>query len=186
MLSLRQFRTLKSFLRHQSVVVNSCQQKAEPIKHKFLLSKPILNEEFLLDEKNKEQIDENIKLRKGVGDIQAVHDIKNKLKTDSLSQQVKEALKQQLQEELRKIPNETHPEVRGYGAEPKIVSIFNEEPVFKHTPLEFSEITKKLNILRTDHLGNFAGSKSFFLMNDLAELVSLNTLISFYVTNETF
>lgn len=60
-----------------------------------------------------------------------------------------------------------------YGDDPKVVAYYNDKPEFKIKPLEFSEISKKLNLLRTDHLGNYAGHKAYFLMSDLAELVSL-------------
>lgn len=173
---LRHLKQIKRLVRHYSVVVNSCHQNSEPTKHKFLLSKPILDEKFLLDEKNIEKISENVKLREGVGDIHHVYDIKNKLKSENLNQDEKISLNEQLQEALRKIPNDTHPEVRDYGNEPKVLSFFNKKPEFKHKPLEFSEISKKLNLLRTDHLGNYAGHKSFFLMSDLAELVSSTDL----------
>lgn len=144
----------------------------EPTKHKFHLSKPVLNEKYLLDSNNIENINENIKLRKGVGDIHLVHDLHNKLKSDGLNDEARTALNNQLQEELKKIPNDTHPDVKGYADDPKVIAFYNEKPEFKHTPLEFSEIAKKLNLLRTDHLGNFAGHRTYFLMSDLADLVS--------------
>lgn len=167
---MRRANLLKSFLRHYCTALKSCQH-LKATKHKFHLSKPILNETFLLDERNADSIDENIRLRKGVGNIHLVHDIKNELKRNQ-SADAAETLNQRLQEELCKIPNDTHPDVRNYENEPKVVSLFNDKPEFKHNPLEFSEIGRYLNLLRTEHLGNFAGHKTFFLMSDLAELVS--------------
>lgn len=160
----------RQLTRSQSTVASSCQEFKEPKKHKFTLSK--LNEKFLLDNKNIDKINENIKLRKGLGDIHLVHDLNNQLKSENLNSTEKINLKKKLQEELQKIPNFTHQEVRDYGEEPKVVAYFNEKPELKHKPLEFSEICRKLNLLRMDHLGNFAGHKSFYLMSDLAELVS--------------
>lgn len=172
MYSLRHLRCFKRITKSYSTVVNSCQQYNEPKKHKFTLSSPVFNEEYLLDIKNINEISENTKLRKGVGDINLVHDLNNQLKNENLSSSDKIALNLKLQEAMKRIPNDTHPEVRSYGEEPKVIAYYNEKPEFKHKPLEFSEITKKLNLLRTEHLGNFAGHKSFFLMSDLAELVS--------------
>ncbi|CAO1395945.1 unnamed protein product [Diamesa tonsa] len=137
--------------------------------HKFLLSEPSFDEK-LKDPKNINEIDKNIKLRKGVGDIHLVHDIINKLSDVNLSSSDKIKHQKLLQDELKKIPNNTHPDVIDYGEHPKLVSYFNEKPEFKHNPLEFSEICKKLNLLRTDYLGNFSGHKSYYLMSDLAEL----------------
>jgi seryl-tRNA synthetase len=170
--SIRLLHHFKRFSRHQSTVAGSCQQAAELIKHKFHLSEPVFDEKFLFDEKNIESISENIKLRKGVGDIHLVHDLKNKLNDKSLNEQARDKLKIKLQEELKKIPNWTHPDVKNIGDEPKVISYFNEKPEFKHKPLEFSEICKKINLLRMDHLGNFAGHKTYYLMSDLADLVS--------------
>lgn len=170
---LRGFEKMKGFMRLHSSAASSCQLAGEPKKHKFLLSKPpVFNEKYLLDLNNAEKISENIKLRKGVGDIHLIHDLHNQLKCDSLSKKKLTTLSDQLKEELKKVPNDTHPDVKDYGDDPKVVSYYNEKPQFKHKPLEFSEIAKKLNLLRTDHLGNFAGHRSYFLMNELAELVS--------------
>lgn len=173
MYSLRFLKHFRKLSRSQSIVASSCQQNSEPLKHKFLLSKPVFDENFLLDPRNIEEISENIKLRKGVGDIHLVHELKNKLSSDNLSSDTKITLQSQLQEELKKIPNATHEEVKSYGDDPKVVAYVNSKPEFKHQPLEFSEICKKLNLLRTDHLGNFNGHKSYYLMSDVAELVSL-------------
>ena len=171
---LKCLRTVRSFATSKnlrSIAVNSCQVHQTENKHKFQLSKPVFDEKYLLDKNNIAKIDENIKLRKGVGDIHLVHEINNKLKDSSITDEARHELEVKLQEELKKIPNQTHPDVRKYEDEPKVVKYYNEEPSFKSAPLEFSEICKKLNILRTEHLGNFAGHKSYYLMADLAEMV---------------
>jgi seryl-tRNA synthetase len=135
----------------------------------------------LLDQNNIDKINENVKLRKGVGDIFKAHELSNKLKDESLSVEERNQLEEDLHNELKSIPNQTHPAVKDIGDDPKIVEFYNEEPKFKHEPFEFSEICKKLNILRTDHLSNFSGHKTYYLMNDLAELVrnKLNIKINF-------
>jgi seryl-tRNA synthetase len=171
---IRQLRLVRTFSTSsylRNITESKCQESVSDHQHKFHLSKPILNEKFLLDEQNIEIISENTRDRKGVGDIYLVHDINNRLKDQSLSIDARKELENQLHEELKKIPNETHPAVKNYGEDPKVVSYYNSEPVFKHKPLEFAEICKKLNILRTEHLGNFSGHKSYFLLSDLAELV---------------
>lgn len=177
MYRLRTLRNIKRFTRCQSIAASSCQQNSEPPKHKFRLSKPVVNEKYLLDETNIESISDNIKLRKGVGDIYLVHELKSQLQHENLSSDIRKGLNEKLQEALTKIPNETHQDVRNYGEDPKVVAYYNEKPEFQHQPIEFSEICKKMNMLRTDYLGNFAGHKSFYLMNDLAELVSWKNLM---------
>ena len=169
-------RGLKTSTNLQALAASRCQETVTSNRHKFQLTKPTLNENYLLDVKNIDRINENIQQRKGVGDIYIVHTINNKLNDKSLDPETRKSLEIQLQEEMRKIPNDTHPEVRNYGEEPKAVKYYNDEPSFKHKPLEFSEICKKLNLLRTDHLGNFSGHKTYYLMHDLAELVSISNL----------
>jgi seryl-tRNA synthetase len=164
------FRTFKTARSINSIAYN--QNHVPTNRHKFILSNPVLNERYLLDKSNLENIDENIRLRKGVGNIHVVHEINDKLQNDTLDPVAKEQLMLQLQEEMKKIPNDTHPEVKNLD-DPKVVKFFNKTPEFSHKPLEFSDICKKLNILRTDYLGNFAGHRSYYLMKDLAELVSI-------------
>lgn len=163
MLYLRHFRHIKRFTRSNSTVASSCHDNSNAANHKFLLSKPKFDEKFLLGEGNIETISENIKLRKGVGDIHKVHELKEKLAKG-------ETTADELQAELKKIPNSTHPAVANYGEKPKVIDYYNKKPEFKHDPLEFSDICKKLNLLRTEHLGNFSGHKTYFLIGDLAEL----------------
>lgn len=174
--NLRHLRYLRPLLRLRSTAANSCQPNNETLSHKFNLSKPNFDEKYLLDVGNIKRIAENIELRKGVGNIKLVHEIKNKLSSDNLSADSRISINDLLQDELRKIPNETHPEVKNFGDKPKVVAYFNEMPEFKHNPLEFSEITKKLNLLRTDYMGNYAGHKAYFLTGELAELVSWQLL----------
>lgn len=160
----------------------SCQENYQLRKQKFQLSVPVFNEKYLLDKNNIEKVKENINLRKGVGDIDLVHEIIEKLGNKSIDEKSKLDLELKLQEELRKIPNQTHPEVISYGDEPKIVKYYNEKPQFKHSPLEFSEICKKINILRTEYLSNFAGHRSYYLMADLAEMVMV-VFYEFHILN---
>lgn len=159
MQSIRNLHQLKSFVRCQSIKANSCHGTSQDSSHKFRLSKPKFDEKFLLSPENTELISENIRLRKGFGNIHKVHDLKYKSNGES----------EELQEEMAKIPNLSHPDVIGYE-EPKVVEYFNEKPSFMQNPLEFSEICKKLNLLRMEHLGNLAGHKSYFLIGDLSNL----------------
>lgn len=168
---LRLVKTFNSNANMSSILATRCQKDQTVTKHKFQLSKPMLDEKYLLDQNNFDKINENIKLRKGVGDLLKAHELKNKLVNATLGDDERKQLEENLHQELKKIPNQTHPAVKDIGDDPKVVSFYNEEPTFKHKPLEFSEICKKLNIIRTDHLSNYSGHKTYFLMNELAELV---------------
>lgn len=142
--------------------------------HKFKNGEnPKFDLEYLTNPANLSEITKNISRRKGVGDIKVVQELHERLKNENLDESTKTELSKQLESELKKIPNRTHPDVSEYGDDPKIVGYFNEKPQFKHKPLEFSEIGKKLNVIRTEYLGNFTGHRSYYLMSDLAELVRL-------------
>lgn len=69
----------------------------------------------------------------------------------------------------RLLPNLVHPDVINYGETPKIVETVNEIPKFPKKPSGFNDICHKLNLLRMD-IGEYAGSRSYYLMHDLAAL----------------
>lgn len=69
----------------------------------------------------------------------------------------------------RLLPNLVHPDVINYGETPKIVETVNEIPKFLKKPSGFNDICHKMNLLRMD-VGEYAGSRSYYLMHDLAAL----------------
>lgn len=71
----------------------------------------------------------------------------------------------------RLLPNLIHPDVIHYGDTPKVVETVNEIPKFSKKPATFNDICHKLNLLRMD-VGEYAGSRSYYLMHDLAALES--------------
>lgn len=128
------------------------------LKHKLSTIQPEFNTTNLDDIT---AVEANIQSRKGVGNIRRIHELQNDSTAESTVS---------LQLELRRLPNETHPAVRDYGDEPKEVQTYGTARSFGFKPKNFAELCRKLNILRTDHLGNFTGSKTYYLMNELAEL----------------
>lgn len=126
---------------------------------------PSFDTSYLCDPNNLSEINNNIKLRKGVGDINLVHDLKHKLTQSPTDNQLKE----EFYLELFKIPNKTHPAVENYGTEPHLVKQIGTKQE-REGVLHFQEIVKKLRLVRTEQLGNFAGNKSYFLLGELAEL----------------
>lgn len=126
---------------------------------------PELNTEYLCNPKNITAISENITRRKGVGNIETVHKLHQQLKNNEDDQ-----VKQELYNEILKIPNDTHPAVIDYGTEPKVLKYVGEKRDFSFKPKEFHDITKKLNIMRTNQLGNVAGNRSYYFLGALAEL----------------
>ncbi|XP_057327751.1 serine--tRNA ligase, mitochondrial [Microplitis mediator] len=119
---------------------------------------PNLDTSYICDPKNRTLISENIKHRKGVGDIDKVLQLsKDPDKKD-------EFLK-----ELSRIPNKTDPRVLKYGEEGKILS---ETPLrtYDFQPQTFIELAKNLKLIRIDQLGPVSGPKSYILLGDLAQL----------------
>jgi seryl-tRNA synthetase len=129
-----------------------------------------LDTQYLYDNKNIHEISENIALRKGVGNIQLVHDLKRKLEHVGIDDKLYETTKNELNSELLKIPNRTHPDVVHYGDKSKIVRRVGAKKEHETAPKEFQEIAKRLRLARTDQLGNFSGSKSYYFLGELAEL----------------
>ncbi|GAB0086121.1 Seryl-tRNA synthetase [Sergentomyia squamirostris] len=126
---------------------------------------PEFNKTYLLNPANTAEISDNITRRKGVGDINKIHELARKL-----SESNNPGVYQQLQEELGKIPNNTHPDVIEYGEEPKVLEYINEKKEFSFPAQPFAELCKRNNLLRMGNLGNFSGHKSYYLLGDLAEL----------------
>ncbi|XP_022919660.2 serine--tRNA ligase, mitochondrial [Onthophagus taurus] len=137
---------------------------------------PDLDFAYLLNKDHTAEIKQNIVRRKGVGDIELVTALKMELdKTDPRAANYS-ALKARFYAESLRIPNETHPKVIQYGEESKIIRKTGEKRKVAK-PLDFQEIAKKLNLVRTEKLGSVTGSRSYFLQGEAAELE--NALIKY-------
>ncbi|XP_072949111.1 serine--tRNA ligase, mitochondrial [Epargyreus clarus] len=135
------------------------------------VSLPDIDTIYYCDSKNATEIKENIDLRKGVGDINRVLDIYNSLLKLPDGDEGYRRLREDLYMELNKLPNRTHPAVQNYKDQPHLVHEINAKRNFGTcTPLQFSEITDRLNLMRTDKLGNTCGNKSYYYIAELAEL----------------
>lgn len=134
--------------------------------------KPEYDTNYLTNPANYDEIRSNIAIRKGVGNIELVHDLANKLNqtTDATD---RENLYNQLQVALKSIPNSTHPDVVNYGDNPKEIETIGSKTKYNFKYKDFERLCKAWNVSRTTNLRNFNGSKSYYLMDDLALLVSL-------------
>ncbi|KAG8327526.1 seryl-tRNA synthetase [Homalodisca vitripennis] len=142
---------------------------SRPNRHteNYCFPSPQLDELYLCNSNNKEEINTNIINRKGVGDINKVLQLHDELRL----QPDNPSIKCSLTKEMLKIPNRTHPEVMNYGEMPHIVKFLGDKKHFNFKPNEFHTITKKLNLLRND-LSNFTGHRSYFFTGQLAEMES--------------
>lgn len=125
-----------------------------------------LDSSYLVCE-NEINLEQNILKRKNSGNLTLIKNLMTQLKASNGNTEIFK----QLQDEIRKLPNATHPDVIGYGEDPVEIQSYGIKPEFSFKPKNFAELCKRLNILRTEHLGNFTGTKTYYLMNDLAELV---------------
>ncbi|CAG9101963.1 unnamed protein product [Plutella xylostella] len=142
---------------------------------------PDIDLEYFCNSKNTDEINRNISLRKGVGDIQRVLDIYNTLQSTTVTDIKYNQIKEELSKELQKLPNRTHPKVQQYEEECQVIKKINEKKDFsQHPALEFSDITRRLNLMRTDKLGHTCGHKSYYFLGELAELEE--ALIKYTVT----
>lgn len=132
---------------------------------------PDIDINYYCNMKNILEITNNINNRKGIGDINRVHEIYNLYKDTPTSDIAFHTIKENLYKELVNLPNKTHPLVQSYKDAPKIVHKINTLRDFgQYKPLEFSEITQHLNLMRTDKLGYTCGNKSYYYLSELAEL----------------
>ncbi|XP_044262157.1 serine--tRNA ligase, mitochondrial [Tribolium madens] len=173
MMFSRKVATIRVFFpRHVYPVSRSCHTTAPQGPH--------LDIQYLCDPKNITEISQNIANRKGIGNIQRVHELNNQLQALNRNDKAYEPTRLELVSEALKIPNRTHPHVSQYGDSPKTVTIVGAKPP-DGPHLDFQEICKKLRLLRTDQLGNFSGSKSYYLLGEMAELE--HALIRYVTSN---
>lgn len=131
---------------------------------------PELDLEYLCNVNNRDEINNNIKNRKGVGDIDKVLELKTEIDGMSDDNPLKPDFITKLQKEAQLIPNRSFPDLIKYGDQPKILNVCGNKPNFLFKPKEFSAIAKKMNLLRTENLGVFSGHRSYYLLGELAEL----------------
>lgn len=132
---------------------------------------PDIDIDYYCDVKNLSEIKRNIQDRKGIGDINKVLEIYSLYKDTQIDNLSHSSIKETLFKELAKLPNKTHPTVKEYIETPQVVHDINRKKDFgAHKPLEFSEITQLLNLMRTDKLGYTCGNKSYYYLGELAEL----------------
>ncbi|XP_050099469.1 serine--tRNA ligase, mitochondrial [Anopheles aquasalis] len=142
--------------------------------HRFDLQQPTYNTDYLLDPANADEIEGNIRLRKGVGDIRLVHELQQRLQ-EAATDESRRQLADRLQTELGKLPNQTHPRLLSYEGKPRLVRRYNEPHVDRASTdnrphYEFGDICKRMNLYRMESLGNFTGHRSYYLLDELAEL----------------
>lgn len=131
---------------------------------------PTLDLDYLTDPKNYEEIDFNIKNRKGVGCIKAFTDLWTKYQDQHIPKADKPALWNELLAQGLKIPNRSDPRLASYGEAFKVAEEHGTKREWPFPPKPFHEIAQALNVLRTENLGTITGQRTYYFMKELAEL----------------
>lgn len=152
-------------------------------KNDFLLEQPELDLQYLCNPANLGEIQENIKARKGVGDIGLIQGIYQEvqrlgrgvvLSEDDVDVELEEMINkmsENVAEQVKLIPNLTHPDVvMSTDAPPRIVDTNGSKPTFAFKPKTMETLAEKLDCLRKDNLGNITGQRTYYLKNSLAEM----------------
>lgn len=117
---------------------------------------------------------QHLKSRKSSASLPTIQEILASISQPDKTKSELHDLQSRLTLELAKLPNDTHPAVVDLDEVPRVVAEYGtkyEEGLNgRPKPRQFAELCKHLNILRTEHLGNFNGAKSYYLMNELADL----------------
>ncbi|KAH8381779.1 hypothetical protein KR009_000176 [Drosophila setifemur] len=112
-----------------------------------------------------DELERNVKLRQHRNNVPLIRSLVKEAESGSPE------IIRKLQEELDQLPNSTHPRLQDYGEEPRVLAKYEHRKLPPETTFkEFSELARALNLYRMDHLGNYTGHKSYYLMGHLAML----------------
>lgn len=139
------------------------------------LKDPELDMEYLLNPKNLEEICENIRNRKGVGNIKMLTSLVNSdfrerwLKADTEAE--KAALRKECLEILRDIPNKSHPDVPVGDEEcARQVELVGELREFDFEPKTVIQLGERLSMLRTENTFPTTGHTTYYFTDKFAML----------------
>lgn len=120
------------------------------------------------------RIEENIFRRDHNNNIPKIRELLSQLHGMKHGDTDQDKLQKQLLMELHKLPNDTHERVLKYGRDPLITylqkDLSQEQSQNEQELIEFSVIGKYFNSLRMEHLSNYTGHKSYYLLGKMAEL----------------
>ncbi|XP_015174669.1 PREDICTED: serine--tRNA ligase, mitochondrial isoform X2 [Polistes dominula] len=126
---------------------------------KLCMPEPEYNVKFLCDPLNRDYIANNVKKRKGVGDIDKVLELFKQIEK-----------REMFLNELSKIPNDTYSSVFEYGDKPHVLKVCGSKREYNVEPKDFSYLAKKLKLMRSKGLGPIMGSRCYVFQGELAEL----------------
>lgn len=119
--------------------------------------------------------------RKSGANIEIVRNLHAKFESETDTKRQAE-LATKLRSEIKKFPNQTHPTVLAYGPNAAYTEVESHGDAFeKKNPdgMDYVTLCNLLNTVRLDHLGNFTGSRSYYFMQSVAEMVRLRSIQMF-------
>ncbi|CAH1790887.1 unnamed protein product [Owenia fusiformis] len=124
----------------------------------------------LCDPRNTQQIEENIKNRKGVGDIYKVIQLWKDLQ-EIKTVELRKEVRQQVYREASQIPNESHPESPiGDESNANVLETVGEKKEFDFAVKSVVELGEHLDILRTSNVTLSSGPRTYYFKGALARL----------------
>ena len=133
------------------------------------LPRPVFDTAFYTNPQNRELIHQNIVSRRGRGDIDLVLRLSRELAARGADNCPDRRLVATLEAELFRLPNMTHPAVRGLAA-PRVVLQRDAFTPPDYPLRSFEEISRILGGARMQNLGLVTGERSYYLTGPLAEL----------------
>lgn len=139
-------------------------------KEPFEMPNPELDWLYLLNEENTETIAENIKSRKGVGDIHKMMSLSRQLDHEE-NPEKEEVLVQEIMSEGLNIPNSSHPDtIHGDETCAREIGLVGEKKEFDFEPWKTDFIGEKQGSTRISNLNFAHGERCLYFEADLARL----------------
>ncbi|KAE8752854.1 hypothetical protein FOCC_FOCC000200 [Frankliniella occidentalis] len=149
----------------QRYILSKAKSLQEDDEKILKIPEPQLDIARYCDPSKTEHFNKNIKIRKGIGNIQRIIELNNELKVKT-----NETLRRELVQEALKIPNDTHPEPQSYGNDAKVIKHIGTLPEFGFDPKPFDKLMEGTNQYRMKELAPLAGHKAYYLCRELADL----------------
>lgn len=147
-------------------------------QNKIIDTDPEFDYDYITNPANRQEIEDNIKKRKNIGDINRVLELDKQFRGEKCPTK-RETLWQSLLKEASILPNKTHPVVQELEEKPRILKS-SERVLHNFTPKNFHELAKDLRVLRTEELTTVTGPRSYYFIGDLADLE--NALVKFTIS----
>ncbi|XP_041352393.1 serine--tRNA ligase, mitochondrial-like [Gigantopelta aegis] len=157
---------------HRRIHTTKSQLTCDPQEwsNQFHLEPPELDFQYLCDESKAASIKQNILNRKGIGDLDKVHQLWRDYHKET-NDVYKNIRWQELLKAASEIPNSTHPQSpMGEESNANLVEIVGDRKEFQFKPKTVVQLGEDLDLLRTDNVSLTTGHRTYYLKRDLAKM----------------